>query len=659
MVGCAWKWFGALLVGVGVSGALVPLPALGDPVRPSTTTTVAAPTDEGGASSPTAGRGGRWVTISGRGFGHGVGMAQDGAYWMGRQGRSSAEILRHFYPGTALGSRGGSVRVPLGGAGVVTLTLADGGSVDGRRIAPGGTVTVRSDGGELIATIATQSPQPSDDATDGSSTAPALAMTPIAFRTQSPSVLEPTTSAPTPVVAPVAAPAIVPPAPTTTEPPPVTTTPVTTTPATPPSAVSGDPAREPQVPEPPVTPPASVESPVEQTPTTSTGPESTSPAVREDTVRGNPLVVAAAPGGTVTYGGRRYRGSFDLRAQGGVRVVNELDVEQYLRGMGEVTDPRWPAAALEAQAIAARTYAFRTMASAGEVCPTQRCQVYVGVKAEYGAMDKAVAATRGKVVTYSKGKLAVTFYSASGGGTIATPEEAFGGSGDFPYLQAGTYPTGDLKSWVVTMSIDEVGRRVGYGGTASRVTVTKVGPSGRAVEVTVSGSGTPLVVPGPRFDSALGLRSTLFTLEQSDTRPRDSSGTDEVLTDSSPAAGDVSPSSGASSEPLVFSQTGIFEAPAREEDTSATDPSPQTNADQPSPIVEPSIAEEPSIADETPPSNDPPTGTRRANSSAVAKLATGSQTPNRATEIAFLGALTITATTVLAATRRWRRSRRR
>ena len=71
--------------------------------------------------------------------------------------------------------------------------------------------------------------------------------------------------------------------------------------------------------------------------------------------------------------------------------VNQVNVETYLRGMGEVRNPSWPTASLRAQAIASRTYALRAMAANGELCDTQRCQVYIGSDAEYSAMDKAVA----------------------------------------------------------------------------------------------------------------------------------------------------------------------------------------------------------------------------------------------------------------------------
>jgi len=46
----------------------------------------------------------RWglVVLEGRGWGHGVGMCQWGAYGMAREGRSAKEILAHYYPGTQI-----------------------------------------------------------------------------------------------------------------------------------------------------------------------------------------------------------------------------------------------------------------------------------------------------------------------------------------------------------------------------------------------------------------------------------------------------------------------------------------------------------------------------------------------------------------------------
>jgi len=51
------------------------------------------------------------VFVDGRGFGHGVGMAQDGAFWMGKAGATTPAILGQFYPGATIGKASGGVRV--------------------------------------------------------------------------------------------------------------------------------------------------------------------------------------------------------------------------------------------------------------------------------------------------------------------------------------------------------------------------------------------------------------------------------------------------------------------------------------------------------------------------------------------------------------------
>lgn len=198
-----------------------------------------------------------------------------------------------------------------------------------------------------------------------------------------------------------------------------------------------------------------------------------------------------------------------------LRLVNHLDVEVYLRGMGEVRDPTWPPAALRAQAVAARTYALRAMTFGGELCDDQRCQVYLGSTAEYRAMDKAVAESKGQVVVY-RNRLASAVYSSNGGGMSASRQEGFGtpeADQSYPYLQAAPYPTKDPKPWTVQIALTDVAARLRYSGQVTDVRVLRVGPSRRAIEVLLDGTAGPVVVTGIAFDRALGLRSTLFTLQ--------------------------------------------------------------------------------------------------------------------------------------------------
>jgi stage II sporulation protein D len=196
-------------------------------------------------------------------------------------------------------------------------------------------------------------------------------------------------------------------------------------------------------------------------------------------------------------------------------VLNELDVEDYLKGMGEVRSPSWPPAGLRAQAIAARTYALRAMSAAGEICADQRCQVYLGAQAEYPEMNKAVADTAGQVLTY-RNRLASTVYSANAAGVSASILEGFGPKAApddaYPYLRAAPYPVGDRMPWSVTVALADLGARLGYRGEVSGVAVSQTGPSGRVLEVIVDGSAGPLAKTGLEFKRAIGLKSNLFTL---------------------------------------------------------------------------------------------------------------------------------------------------
>lgn len=145
------------------------------------------------------------------------------------------------------------------------------------------------------------------------------------------------------------------------------------------------------------------------------------------------LVVVPQSGATLRVGGKPYRGVVELRADayGSIRAVNWVELETYLRGVvpSELGPEVWPQlAALEAQAVAARTY---VVANRGQfedegfdICATPRCQVYGGVAAEHPLSDRAIAATRGEVLVY-EGKPIAALYTATCGGHTETAAEVF------------------------------------------------------------------------------------------------------------------------------------------------------------------------------------------------------------------------------------------
>lgn len=154
-------------------------------------------------------------------------------------------------------------------------------------------------------------------------------------------------------------------------------------------------------------------------------------------VDGRRFVLAASEGGGVRYEGHRYRGALVvyLNDRGRLNLINELPVEDYLRGvvpveMGPSSYPE--PAALAAQAIAARTYTLRNLGEFADegydICATPRCQVYGGMDAEAALSDRAVAETAGRILTYGDGATREpidALYSATCGGHTENVEVVF------------------------------------------------------------------------------------------------------------------------------------------------------------------------------------------------------------------------------------------
>ncbi|MFP3939601.1 MAG: SpoIID/LytB domain-containing protein [Thermoanaerobaculia bacterium] len=145
----------------------------------------------------------------------------------------------------------------------------------------------------------------------------------------------------------------------------------------------------------------------------------------------------------------RYRGELlvFLNDRGRLNLVNELALEQYLRGvvpkeLGPELYPRLEA--LKAQAVAARTYALRHLgefaAEGFDLCAEPRCQVYGGVGVEHPLSDRAVAATEGEVLLHD-GTPVEALYSATCGGHTEDAELIFPWL-DAPYLSGVPCPEG-------------------------------------------------------------------------------------------------------------------------------------------------------------------------------------------------------------------------
>jgi stage II sporulation protein D len=216
--------------------------------------------------------------------------------------------------------------------------------------------------------------------------------------------------------------------------------------------------------------------------------------------------------------GGAYRGRMVLSRDGSaVLAVNHVSLEHYLYGVVPAEMPAgWPAEALQAQAVAARSYAL-TSRRAGEpydVFADVRSQVYRGVLAEVDTTTAAVRATRARVVTVG-GEVAQTFFFSTSGGRTATNEEAFGGT-PLSYLRSVEDPYDDLSpvhTWSAHFTRREAERRLRsvLSGDLEALTVATRTPSGRAATVEVRGSEGTRVVSAGTIRTLLGLRSTWIT----------------------------------------------------------------------------------------------------------------------------------------------------
>lgn len=340
------------------------------------------------------------VTINGRGFGHGRGMSQYGAQGYALDfGWTAAEILDHFYSNTV----GAPMPVPLPSG------------VDPNNVR----VLIQSSAG-------------------GSSNDGSQVGTPMRFELSSGSMTLTDTTA-TNASAPVAIPAI-------------------------PEGMAGRLSSTPTGMELRIKPGCSGSWADGQ-------PDMTvHPLAGVTSVDANP--VTSAPGaaglarvchndGTSSY----YEGSLRAVNIGGTtRTINIVSIEEYLRGVLPREVPAsWQPAALQAQAVAARSYALSLdtrYQPYADTCDTTTCQVYGGRYRDLGggiiqgfqaSTDAAIAATAGQVRLFSNGSIARTEFSSSSGGWTVDAS-ALGG---FPAVQdlGDATASNPNRNWQITVDL--------------------------------------------------------------------------------------------------------------------------------------------------------------------------------------------------------------
>ena len=237
------------------------------------------------------------------------------------------------------------------------------------------------------------------------------------------------------------------------------------------------------------------------------------------------VVTVSSSSGSFVLGGRainglsggRYRGKLEVRngTFGGLMAVNALPLDDYVRGVivGEMPTS-WPQPALEAQAVAARSYSLTTDAGGTifDQYPDTRSQMYYGMSRETSGTNQAVNSTAGQVVMYGD-KVASTYYFSTSGGRTENVENSWPGTAPVAYLKSVDDPYDNLSPrhrWRFAWSRAQLDAKLGgyVKGVLKSVKVTKRGVSPRIVSAKVIGTRGTTTVTGPQLRSRLGLYDT-------------------------------------------------------------------------------------------------------------------------------------------------------
>ncbi|MCL2048842.1 MAG: SpoIID/LytB domain-containing protein [Defluviitaleaceae bacterium] len=226
--------------------------------------------------------------------------------------------------------------------------------------------------------------------------------------------------------------------------------------------------------------------------------------------------IMASDGDFVFLGGEKYRAIIEFIPSGGrISAVNVISIEEYLFGVlpAEMA-PHFELEALKAQAVAARTYTFRQVRfgashreQAFDICDTTCCQVYKGAANEADRTNEAVFLTYELMLLYDGEPIIANYFSSSGGAT-ENSEDVW--TDTLPYLRSvREIAEHNPRVWerhVTWSQLTSAAAAANAGiGAVSGISISRIGASGRVLQLTLHGASGTWVVP-----PSVGVRG-LFT----------------------------------------------------------------------------------------------------------------------------------------------------
>jgi len=221
---------------------------------------------------------------------------------------------------------------------------------------------------------------------------------------------------------------------------------------------------------------------------------------------------------------RTYRGRIVLRVnRGRLQVLNVLPLEDYLLGVVPLEmPPSFPAEALKAQAISARSWTVRNrlkhQADGADVCDGIHCQVYGGVTAERESTSTAVRSTAGLILVRDDAPVDATYTADCGGqpasGNHSTPLPPDTSESGQDYCSANPQ-----HRWSLGFSFLEVWQAAGEKDSPQStpkgdvdVQIAQTDAGRRVLKVQIRCGDFVREISGAQLRSRLSLPSTLFSV---------------------------------------------------------------------------------------------------------------------------------------------------
>ncbi len=218
----------------------------------------------------------------------------------------------------------------------------------------------------------------------------------------------------------------------------------------------------------------------------------------------------------IWYRNRRYPGELRvLFNDEKLQVINYVKLEKYLKSVvGSEMPKEFPLAALQAQSVAARTYALKLLGKNElfDIHSTQASQVYLGLEAETTKIARAVKSTNQLALFHENKLIEAVFHSSSGGRTENSGQVW---KYQLPYLiSVIDYDQNSTKyRWLKKITSIELDKIFHELGGLNSIQIIKKSNSGRVLNVRLNGPSGTKYISGKRLRSDLNLLSNKFEVE--------------------------------------------------------------------------------------------------------------------------------------------------